>query len=188
MTNDWTIQSRAHACAATGRAFNEGDYFYTLLFLENGAYRREDLCEEAFKSRNENVQPFSHWRAKYVPPPPPEQEAVSKQTAEDLLRQYMDENSPEHANARYILAVMLERKRQLKEVEVKRGDDGTLLRIYEHAKTGEVFIVPDPQLRLDQVAEVQAQVASYLGGPPPGPQVPVPPPAEAASEETSGAS
>lgn len=176
MTNDWTIQSRSHACAATGRTFNEGEYFYTLLFMENGVFRREDLSEEAFKARNENVQPFSHWRAKYVPPPPPQQETVSKQTAEDLLRQYMDEGSEEHGNARYILALMLERKRILKEVEVKRNDDGSLLRVYEHTKTGEVFIIPDPQLRLDQVAAVQAQVAGYLGGtPPPPPQPPTPP-------------
>lgn len=166
MTTDWTIQGRAHVCAASGHAFTEGEYFYTLLYMENGLFRREDLSEEAFKARNENVQPFSHWRAKYVPPPPPHQEAVSKQTAEDLLRKYMEDNNPEHANARYILALMLERKRLLKEKEVKKGVDGSLVRIYEHAKTGEAFIIPDPQLRLDQVAEVQAQVAGYLGGTP----------------------
>ncbi len=181
MTNEWTIQSRSHACAASGRAFAEGEYFYTLLYMENGVFRREDMSEEAFKARNENVLPFSHWRAKYVPPPPPQQEAVSKQTAEDLLRQYMEEGAAEHANARYILALMLERKRLLKEVEVKRSDDGSLLRVYEHTKSGEVFIIPDPQLRLDQVAEVQAQVAGYLGGPPSQPPAPVSPTTPAAA-------
>jgi hypothetical protein len=186
MTNDWTIQSRAHACAATGRAFAEGEYFYTLLYFENGAFRREDLSEEAFKARNENVQPFSQWRSKYVPPPPVQPEAVSKQTAEDLLRRYMDEPAPEHANVRYILAVMLERKRLLKEIEVKRGEDGSLTRVYEHTKTGEAFIIPDPQLRLDQVAEVQSQVASLLGGPPPKPATAAP--AEPTPEEPAAAS
>ena len=58
---------------------------------------------------------------------------------------------------------MLERKQLLKEIEVKRIDDGSLTRIYEHAKTGEVFIIPDPQLRMDQVADVQQQVAGLLG-------------------------
>lgn len=166
MTTDWTIQSRAHVCAATARAFVEGEHFYTLLFFENGQFRREDLCEEAFKARNENVAPFSQWKSKYVPPPPAQPETVSKQTGEDLLRKYMEEDGAEHTNARYILALMLERKRVLKEVEVKRGDDGSLIRIYEHGKTGEVFVIPDPQLRLDQVAEVQAQVANLLGAPP----------------------
>ena len=90
-------------------------------------------------------------------------EAVGRQTAEDLLRRYMAETSSELSNARYILAVMLERKKLLKEIEAKRGEDGSLTRIYEHTKTGEVFIIPDPQLRMDQIADVQMQVAGLLG-------------------------
>ena len=165
MTNDWTIQSRSTQCAATGREFAEGENFYTLLYDEKAGFRREDISEEAFKTRNDSVQPFSFWRSKFEPPPPAAPEAVSKQTAEDLLRSYMIETGPEHSNARYVLALMLERKRLLKEIEVKRAHDGSLTRIYERVKTGEVFIIPDPQLRLDQVEELQAQVANLLGAP-----------------------
>ena len=182
MTNDWTIQTRSIHCAATGAPFAEGDYFYTLLYLEKDGFRREDLSEQAFKERKDGAQPFSFWRSKFEPPPPPEAEAVTKQTAEDLLRTYMLESDSGHGNARYILALMLERKRLLKEVEVKRSEDGSLMRIYEHVKTGEVFIIPDPQLRLSQVEEIQMQVASLLGGPqqPPAPE---PAPVEAESTE-----
>ena len=162
MNTDWTIQGRSHVCAVTGRQFEDGEYFYTLLYYEKAEFRREDVCEEAFKARNENLQPFSFWRSKYEPAAVVV-ETVSKQTAEDLLRKYMEENEPALANARYILALMLERKRILKEREVKRNEDGALTRVYEHAKTGEVFVIPDPELRLDQVAEVQQQVASQLG-------------------------
>ena len=179
MTNDWTIQSRSTHCAATGAGFTEGEYFYTLLLLEKGGFRREDLCEQAFKARDASAPPFSFWRSKFEPPPAAAPETVSKQTAEDLLRSYMLESGPEHANARYILALMLERKRLLREVEVKRGDDDSLLRIYEHVKTGEVFVVPDPQLRLDQVEQIQIQVAGLLGSPPAPVEVPVTPVEEA---------
>jgi hypothetical protein len=84
----------------------------------------------------------------------------------------MQGDSPQYTNARYILALMLERKRILKEVEVKRGDDDSLTRIYEHAKSGEVFIIPDPQLKLAQVEEVQRQVADLLSPPAPAPPDP----------------
>jgi hypothetical protein len=186
MLQEWTIQSRNHQCGKTGHPFVEGEYFHTLLFLENGAYRREDLCDDAFKERGENEpEPFSAWRAKYIPPPAVAPEAVTKQTAEDLLRHYMEEGAEEHMNLRYILALMLERKRILKEIEVKRGGDGSITRIYVHGKSGEVFIIPDPQLKLSQVAEVQMQVADLLGG-----SVPVKNmvPAEAASAEGTGVS
>jgi len=184
MTTDWTIQSRSTECAATGAPFAEGEHFYTVLLLEKGGYRREDLCEAAFKARDASVVPFSFWRAKFEPPPLGEPEPVSKQTAEDLLRSYMLESGPEHSNARYILALMLERKRLLREVGVKRGEDGSLTRIYEHVKSGEVFVVPDPQLRLDQVEQIQMQVAGLLGAPTP-PVAPPPPGAEVPAEAPS---
>ena len=162
MNQDWTIQHRAERCAVSGEPFQDGDFFYTLLFDERGEFRREDISEAAFKARNENIQPYSFWHSKFeLPVVVPE--TLGKQTAEDLLRRYMAESSPELSNARYILAVMLERKKLLKEIETRRGEDGSQLRIYEHTKTGEVFIVPDPQLRMDQIADVQTQVAGLLG-------------------------
>jgi len=162
MQQDWTIQSRAEKCAVTAEPFQDGEYFYTLLFDEPAGLRREDLSEAAWKERNDNQQPYSFWRSKFEVPAPAAPEALGKQTAEDLLRRYMEQDSAQHAAARYLLAAMLERKRLLKEVEAKPSADGQLTRIYEHTKTGEVFIIPDPQLRLDQLEQVQMEVAALL--------------------------
>jgi hypothetical protein len=164
MQTDWTIQSRSGCCAATGRDFAEGEAFHTLLFRERDGFRREDLCEEAWKERQSQPDadpPYSFWRSKFEPPPPAPPEALAKETAEDLLRRYMSERDESHANARYILALMLERKRLLKQIEAREDIHGRTL-VYEHVKTGEVFIVPDPGLRLDQIEAVQTEVASLL--------------------------
>jgi hypothetical protein len=163
INQEWSIQSRTNRCAVTGVEFQDGDYFYTLLYEEGASLRREDISEAAWKDRNDSQQPYSFWRSKYEAPPPPAPEPLAKHTAEDLLRRYMQENSTQHAAARYLLAVMLERKRILKEVEAKKSADGSLTRIYEHGKTGEVFVIPDPQLRLDQIEQVQAEVSELLG-------------------------
>jgi hypothetical protein len=56
---------------------------------------------------------------------------------------------------------MLERKRVLKQVKTERSDERPVL-IYEHAKTGDVFIVPDARLRLDEIEHVQKEVAQLL--------------------------
>jgi hypothetical protein len=37
------------------------------------------------------------------------------------------------------------------------------LLLYEHRKSGEVFIVRDPELRLDEIESVQEEVATLLG-------------------------
>ena len=163
MQQDWTIQSRAEKCAATGTPFADGELFYTLLFEDPAGLHREDLSEAAWQARNDNRQPFSFWRSKFEMPPPAPPEPLGKQTAEDLLRRYMQESSTQHAAARYLLAVMLERKKLLKEIEIKRTAEGQLTRIYEHTKTGEVFLVPDPALRLEDLAQVQQEVSALLG-------------------------
>jgi hypothetical protein len=161
LTNEWTIKHRANCCAVTQRPFNPGESFYTLLFRDADGFRREDLSEDAFRSRNENIQPFSFWRTRFEPPPPPAPEPVAKEDAEALLRRLLGEENPAHARASYVLALMLERKRVLKQVKSESGEEGRVL-IYEHAKTGDAFIVTDPQLRLDELETVQREVGDLL--------------------------
>lgn len=161
MANDWEIKSRGDQCTATGRHFDEGEFFYTLLYKEKAGFRREDLCEEAFKQRDQSIKPFSFWRSKFEPPAPPPPEPLAKETAEDLLRRYIEENDPQNANICYILALMLERKRLFKQTDLQVDGTDRIL-IYERSKTGEVFMIRDPQLKIDQIAAVQAQVAELL--------------------------
>ena len=159
LANDWPIKHRADSCALTGRAFTSGEQFYTLLFREGTGYRREDLSEEAWSTRNENIRPFSFWKTRYEPPPAAPPEPMPKENAEVLLRRLLAENR--QPNACYVLAVMLERKRVLKQVKAEDSESGRVL-IYEHAKNGDVFIVPDVQLRLDELEAVQSEVAHLL--------------------------
>ena len=70
MDGEWEIKSRAHFCARTGKEFADGEYFYTLLFRHGDGFRREDISEEAWKERNENIVPFSFWRSRYEAPAP----------------------------------------------------------------------------------------------------------------------
>jgi hypothetical protein len=159
--NEWPIKHRADACARTQRPFQPGEQFYTLLFREGDGFRREDLSEEAWAHRNDNIQPFSFWKSRYEPPPPEAPEPLAKENAEELLRRLLAENNPANANACYVLAVMLERKRVLKQVNTGEVEDRPVL-IYEQAKTGDVFIVPATHLRLDELEHVQAEVSQLL--------------------------
>src|SRR5207248_3239138 len=93
-------------------------------------------------------------------PAPVETETLPKENAEQLFRRLMSSKNPP-ANPVYVLAAMLERKKVLKQIRTENGDDGRVL-IYEHGATGDVFIVPDPQLRLDQLENVQNEVAQLL--------------------------
>jgi hypothetical protein len=158
MQADWEIKSRAHQCSRTGREFAEGEFFYTILVREGEGFLREDMSEEAWNERNENIQPFSFWRSKYEPPAPPPAEPLPRDDAEGLLRRLIQENDPAYSNVRYILALMLERKRVIRPLE--SSDDDML--VYEHLATGETFVLANPKLSLERIPEVQREVSALL--------------------------
>jgi hypothetical protein len=86
---------------------------------------------------------------------------IKKETAETLLRKLIELNDPQYIPAGYILAVMLERKRILK-VKEQIVRDGRRVFIYEQPKSGDVFTIVDPDLHLDQLEQVQRDVAALL--------------------------
>ncbi len=103
---------------------------------------------------------ISHWQGIFEVPPPVV-DAIQKETAETVLRKLIEQNDPRYAPAAYILAVMLERKRILK-VKEQIIRDGQRVFIYEQPKTGDIFTIADPNLHLDQLEEVQRDVAMLL--------------------------
>jgi hypothetical protein len=161
--NEWNIQSRSHACQACGQPFADQQHYHTLLLDLRHEIQRRDLCETCWRNEqgaSDRKGFISHWQGVYeVPAAPPE--AIQKESAESLLRHMIELNQPEHAAASYILAVMLERKRILKVKEQFRRE-GHRVFVYEHAKSGDVFTIPDPDLHLNQLEAVQRDVAHLL--------------------------
>ena len=102
---------------------------------------------------------ISYWHGVFEAPvaaPDP----IQKDTAESLLRKLIEQNDPLHIPAAYILAVMLERKRLLK-VKEQLVRDGRRVFIYEHPATGDLFTIVDPALQLNQLEQVQQDVAQF---------------------------
>jgi len=177
--NEWNIQSRARACEVCGQPFADQQVYHTVLFDEAPLLRRSDICEACAKQVNDQRSRagfISQWLGTYEAPPAQPVEAIQKDTAETLLRKLVALNEPRHAPAAFILAVMLERKRLLK-VKEQFTRDGHRVYIYEHPKTGDVFAITDPDLHLDQLQQVQHDVAHLLEHGLPEAAVSVPAPA-----------
>jgi hypothetical protein len=179
LTQEWNIQARALHCAVSGRSFEKGETVYSALYWRDGQYARVDLNAESWAARNENIAPISAWQTEFVPPVPPAPEALRKDDAESLLRRLMAENETSSRNARYILALMLERKKMLRQVD-RQKQDGVSLLVYEHLPSGEVWLIEDPGLKLGELKAVQDEVAHLLAGPERAATVPVAPEGESA--------
>ena len=162
---EWNIKSRSDACTQCEKSFEDKETICSNLSFGEEGYQRGDFCEACWEEAQKKPA-ISVWRGEFRMPPPPPEEALKKETAESLLRQLIQQEDPSHANTIYILAVMLERRRIFAEKEVQLQDDGSKIRVYEHKKSGEVFIVTDPELKLAEIEEVQDEVVVMLGGKP----------------------
>jgi len=162
--NEWNIQSRGHACQSCNKPFTDGETYHTILFDEKKDFLRTDVCqkcwEEQFRESRDRKGFVSCWHAEYEVPPAPV-EAIQKENAETLLRKLIEVNDPKYAAASFILAVMLERKRILK-VKEQIKVEGKRIFVYEQPRTGDVFTIPDPNLQLNQLENVQRDVAQLL--------------------------
>ena len=162
--NEWNIQSRAHACQMCEQPFADRQSYRTILFEQGKDLCRSDICEACAQKAGDlrdHAGYISHWQGVYEAPPPQPVEPIQKETAETILRKLIEQNDPHYAPSAYILAVMLERKRVLK-VKEQFQRDGQRVFIYEQPKTGDVFTVADPDLHLDQLEQVQHDVAHLL--------------------------
>jgi len=164
--NDWNIQPRAAACEACARPFADRQPLHTLLFDEHAEnLRRMDICEACWQNQfsdgaRQRKGFISHWQSVCEAPEPPA-DPIQRETAETLLRKLIEQNDPRYAPAMFILAVMLERKRVFK-VKEQIVCDGKRVFIYEQPNTGDAFAIADPALRLDQLDQVQRDVAALL--------------------------
>ena len=165
MMTEWNIQARGQECAACGRGFADQEPYHTLLFDEKAEFRRSDICDSCWQAQysqgaRERKGFISYWQGIYEAPKRVA-EPIQRETAESLLRKLIEQNDPQFIPAAYILAVMLERKRLLK-IKEQVLNEGRRVFIYEQPGTGDVFTIVDPNLQLNQLEQVQQDVAALL--------------------------
>ncbi|MBM4148063.1 MAG: hypothetical protein FJ224_03365 [Lentisphaerae bacterium] len=165
MAQDWDIRPRSDTCTHCAQPFLDGQAYMSGLSADETGYRRGDYHEACWNDLGESrPRCFSLWRSVFRAPPPEPDEPLKRENAESLLRKLIEQEDAAHRNVIYILAVMLERKRVFVERAVERKEDGATMRLYEHRKTKETFLISEPHLRLDELETVQAEVIAMLDG------------------------
>ena len=164
--NDWNIQTRARTCQGCGSSFGDRDPYHTVLFEQRSGLERLDVCAACWDGQHRHGAAdrkgfISHWQGSFPAPAPTTPDPIQRDSAESLLRELLDRNEPKWQPAAFILATMLERKRILKVREQIRKN-GRRTIVYEMPRTGDLFLVVDPDLQLDQLSEVQQDVSRLL--------------------------
>jgi len=165
---DLNLQPLATACFVSGERFAEGSRVVSLL-VRNAQMEvaRYDVLETQRNELAVEGTLVCSWVQPYKPRQKQENpDRALKMTAENLFLTLADpSNEPDAETLRLIqfLALMLERKRILRPKGTRSDDEGRLHARYEHAKSKQVFEMPQADFSPEFFIAVQAQLSVLLG-------------------------
>jgi hypothetical protein len=124
--HDYDVQRCSRHCVATGRELADGEVFYSALLARGAALERQDFAAEAWQGPPEGV--LAWWRARV-----PARDARPPRLApSDVLLTLLDglEQHPDRAELRYVLALLLVRRRVLRVEEQSPQAAGETIELY----------------------------------------------------------
>ncbi|MGA2619131.1 MAG: hypothetical protein ABSF26_16095 [Thermoguttaceae bacterium] len=156
---DYEVERSARRCSATGREFAPGEEFYSALVAEGAELRRSDFSVAAWQGPPPGS--VGWWKSQV-----PDHRAARRHWApNDVLLHCFDglaEQSEKQA-MRYVLALLLVRRRVMRLEEERHDDQGReILVLYcpRREATYEVpALVPDPA----GAEQIQQELARLLG-------------------------
>ena len=159
MITDYQIQPHTRRCSVTGRELRPGERFYTALFDEVGKFLRRDYAGDAWQGPTEGA--FSFWAGK-VPADEARKPRIDDELLMDCFRRLEGDLAPDRVSFRYVVVLLLMRRKRLKFEEARIEDGQEILRLRD-ARTREVYQVVNPRLTDEQMEAVQDEVFKVLG-------------------------
>lgn len=160
MGKEYEIAKTSGACCQCRRELTGGEEFVAALADEGESFRRDDFCPPCWQQRS-GEQPgyFSFWHGRIPPPEQPKKPVLNTELLLDFLGKLAGQDEPAKINFRFVLALMLMRKKLL--VYDGRGDDDQgreLWRMHLRGPSGgppgESLEIVRPELDEDKIAAV----------------------------------
>jgi hypothetical protein len=159
---DWEINKPLGHCHGNGRKIEYGEeYFGALVETEEGLQRR-DFCAEYWES--ENPQVFCYWKTRLPEPGQKKQLFVDDQMLMTFFERLANETDQEKVDFRFVLTLVLMRKKLLKYDESRTEDGKEIwrLRIPGDKSAENTAEVVNPHLDEEQIEQLSSQIGEIL--------------------------
>ena len=159
MPDDWQILRGEKRCATCGKEFEEEETYYSALYDRRTEFERFDFCTDCWNG--ETPEMFSFWQTRVPPKEQKRRLLVDDDVLLDFFRRLQGATDELKINFRYILALVLMRRKLLKFSDVKRTDEGEFL-VLQVRKEKTTFDVLNPQLDEEKIVRVTEEVGKIL--------------------------
>ena len=132
MSANWEVSRSHRECAVSGRKFVEGDEFYSALVETDESFERKDFSPEVWGEQNKDGF-FSFWRTKLQSSSGKKDRKlhIDVEAFYTFFRNLEDTQKPNQMLFRYLIALMLVRKRVLRLDEIEKSSEGEFLLLYD---------------------------------------------------------
>jgi hypothetical protein len=157
---DYQIQTSTRRCATTGRELRPGERYYSVLLDEGGSFARRDYSVEAWQGPPPGALGF--WQSKLNAASAPQRPPIDDELLMECFHRLEGEEDLGKQSFRYVLTLLLVRRRRLRLEEARPEEGREVLRV-RCARTGARYEVPDPGMSDDELEAVQDDVFRALG-------------------------
>jgi hypothetical protein len=157
---DYPIQPHTRRCALTGRELKPGEKFYTALLEDGDRFLRQDYSSEAWQGPPEGA--FSFWSGRVPAETEGRRPPIDDEMLMDCLGRLEGQAEPNRVNFRFVVALLLMRRKRLKFEEAGKqgGQEVLTLRC---TRSGTRHQVVHPRLTEEEMTAVQEEVFKVLG-------------------------
>ena len=163
MANDWSMPRPGEACFGTGREFAVDEEFQVFLYEADEGYERRDYALD-FAPPDEPA-PVATWRTRRSEPTTKKAPPFDREAIYGFFERLEDVGDPIQAQFRFVLGLLLWRKKVLK-LDRSTMDGDQEIWEYTTARTGVSHRVPRPALDEERLETLSAQLESLLASQP----------------------
>ncbi|MCI0457105.1 MAG: hypothetical protein L0Z62_09010 [Gemmataceae bacterium] len=157
---DYQIQPNTRRCAITGRDLLPGEKVYTALLEAGGTFLRQDYSSEAWQGPPPGA--FSFWCGRVPASQESQKPKIDDELLFDCFQRLDGQEEAGRVNFRYIVALLLMRRKRLRFEETRKEGGQELLGL-RCTRSGARYQVVNPRLSEEQLVAVQEDVFKALG-------------------------
>ena len=156
---DYEIHRASRHCTSTGRELAEGEEFYSMLVADGSGWKRLDYACDAWHGVPEEGA-LAWWKSRM----PSRESKKARLAPNDVLLEYFQElvERPAEQDARYVLALLLVRRRVVRLEDTEQDSSGGNVLVLYCPRDETTFRVAERSLNEEQTDEIQARLSQLL--------------------------
>ena len=157
--DEWEVSKPLGCCSGTGKKIESGEEYFAALVETDEGLARRDFCADYWQTNKPQV--FCYWRTKLPAADQKKQIFVDDDMLMAFFERLGKETEQEKVNFRFVLMLILMRKRILKYESSRMQGDKEIwhLRISGDKQTVDVV---NPHLSEEQIEQLSSQLSQIL--------------------------